>query len=102
MRSSVTSYFSVDGGATGIVGWNQDSRSDFGDFITNTNIRPAFSGSGNLATYNSSSPEFAMMESIGYNGVVPEPASLAVLASGLAGLRWVRRRVRKLQQPRFG
>lgn len=100
--SSITSYFSVDGGVTSIVGWNQSSGGDFGDFITHTNIQSAFSSSGILATYNSSSPEFAMMESIGYNGVVPEPASLAVLASGLAGLRWVRRRVRKVQQPRFG
>jgi hypothetical protein len=39
-----------------------------------------------------------MTESIGYDGVVPEPASLAVFATGLAGLRTVRRRrVRKVQ-----
>jgi hypothetical protein len=42
-------------------------------------------------TYDQGSPEYIMLEAIGYN-VVPEPGSMAAFASGLAGLRWVRRR----------
>jgi hypothetical protein len=89
---SATSYLSVDGGKTSIVCLNQSSTGDYADFCTNTNVQSAFSNAGTVATYNQASPEYAMMEAIGYNGVVPEPASLAVFVSGLAGLRMVRRR----------
>ena len=91
-------YFSVDGGVTDIVGFNQSSGGDFADFATGTNVQSAFSSSGTVATYNAASPETAMMASIGYNPViaggssVPEPGSLAIAVSGLTGLLAMRRR----------
>jgi hypothetical protein len=92
-----TSFFSVNGGVTDIVGFNQDSSGDFGDFVTNDNVQSAFTSPGGFAPLNQSSPEFAMLESLGFDGIVPEPASMAVFATGLLGLRVVRRRVRKVQ-----
>ena len=38
--SSASSYFSVDGGVTSIVGFNQDSNSDFADFGPNVTACP--------------------------------------------------------------
>src|SRR5262249_37629585 len=85
---TATSYLSVDGSATSIVSFNQDSRGDFGDFApagmgAGQLIQNAFNGPGQFEAYTTSSPEFAMMESIGWN---PFPVPGPIAGAGLPGL----------------
>ena len=93
--SGATAYFSVNGGVTDIVGFNQNSSGDFADFGPNGYVQSAFGSPGTLPTYTAASPEYSMMESIGYDGAVPEPTSLGILGSAMAGLLAARRRTRR-------
>jgi predicted outer membrane repeat protein len=78
------SYLSVDGGVTSIVPFNQDSSGDLGDFAgAGQLIQNAFTGPGQIEAYTTSSPEFAMMESLGWN---PFPVPGPVAGAGLPGL----------------
>jgi len=102
---SATAYFSITGGVTDIVGFNQNSSGDFGDFAQSGSaigefsptgdVQSAFGTPGIVPAYTTASPEFEMMEAIGYDGVVPEPTSWAVLGSAVAGLLAMRRRTRQ-------
>jgi hypothetical protein len=97
--SSAAACYSVDGGNTALVQMNQTGGgSDYGDFRTTApQIQDAFY-SGTSAVYSPASPEFTMMQSIGYNAPVvtitaaPEPSTLALLFSALGSLAWVHRR----------
>jgi hypothetical protein len=95
-----TAYFSVDGGATEIVGFNQYSQGDFGDFGPLTQVCPgglylggpvgliqdAFGCNNETGeAFTMASPEFKMLEAIGYNAV-PEPSSWAMMILGFIGL----------------
>jgi hypothetical protein len=78
------SYLSVDGGVTSIVPFNQDSSGDLGDFAgAGQLIQNAFSDPGPIDAYTTSSPEFAMMESLGWN---PFPVPGPIAGAGLPGL----------------
>jgi PEP-CTERM motif len=99
---SATSYLSFDGGSTELVAFNQDSDGDYGDFSppgagAGQLIQNAFNSTGQDEAYTTSSPEFAMMESIGYNGpVVPEPSTWAMMLLGFAGLGYAGWRTKSL------
>jgi hypothetical protein len=109
---SASSYFSVDGGVTNIVGFNQNSRGDFADFGPNITacpgggfggpdafIQDAFScNNQQRENYTTASPEYSMLLSIGYDPVaaetVPEPGTFALLGTSLLGFGALRRRQR--------
>lgn len=98
--NGTSAYLSVDGGITAIVAFNGDPDGDLGDFAPNGYVQSADASLGIVPSYTTDTPEFAMMESIGYNGftAVPEGSSLALLGSGLAGMLALRRRGgRKIQ-----
>jgi len=82
-------YFSVDGGVTGIVAFNQNSAGFYGDFASSCGaggaqlIQSAFPCLGPFEAYTTSSPEYEMEEAIGWDPT-PEPGAFILLAAGLA------------------
>ncbi len=101
---SATSYLSVDGGATSIVAFNQNSGGDYADFAppgtgAGQLIQNAFNSTGQDEDYTSSSPEFKMLESIGWDpsaavAATPEPGTWTLfgLGSALLALAGYKRR----------
>jgi hypothetical protein len=105
--TTATSYFSIDGGVTPIVQFNQNgngfSGGDYGDFAppgggSGQLIQNAFNYYGQDEAYTTSSPEYTMMEAIGWDPVssaapVPEPCTLILVGTGLALAAYQRRRL---------
>jgi hypothetical protein len=99
---SATAYLSINGGTTSLVAFNQDLDGDMADFAPNCGtgggigqlIQNAFNCPGPDERYTVNSPEFIMLESIGWDPV-PEPFSLACILPAAVAMIRLRRRFRK-------
>jgi hypothetical protein len=73
ITSSGTRYFSIDGGVTNIVNFNQDSHGDFGDWLSeacpqaNPYVQNAFACMGQSSDLATTSPEAINLDVIGYD-----------------------------------
>ena len=88
---SASSYLSVDGGVTSIAAFDQNANGDMGDFADGSTVQAAFTNFNQPADISATSPEYKMLESIGYDPV-PEPGSLVLIGAALLGLGFVRRK----------
>jgi hypothetical protein len=91
--AAVSSYFSLDGGATNIVNFGDGtSGSDYGDWLSSPTVRiqDAFGTPG--ATSFSYSAETRALDVIGFDLAVPEPGSVLLTLAGAGLLGWRRRR----------
>jgi PEP-CTERM motif len=90
INTSTISYFSVDGGTTNLIGFNQSGPpggADYGDWAGSgtPHVQDAFGTPGAFPAF--SSDEQAALDAIGYNFVsVPEPATLGLLGLGVSML----------------
>ena len=59
------SYFSIDGGTTNLVVFNQTAGGDYGDWGgTSTYVQQAFTGAGSTATVSLASPEGIALQAV--------------------------------------
>jgi len=101
-----SSYFSINGGLTDIMGFNQNYEGDYADWGPNSTpcsaggdggpagaIQDAFSCNNVTPNrFSLASPEALALESIGYNpAAAPEPSTWAMLLLGFLGLGSLRR-----------
>jgi len=85
--SSGTRYFSINSGMTNIVGFNQDSDGDFGDWLSepcpqaNPYVQNAFSCTGQSSDIAATSPEGINLDVIGYNLTQASQTSLGNIST---------------------
>ena len=76
ISSSGSRYFSIDGGTTDIVGFNQNSNGDFGDWLSGAcpqatpYVQNAFSCQNQVSDVTATSPEGINLDVIGYDLIV--------------------------------
>ena len=87
ITSSGTRYFSINGGVTNIVGFNQDHTGDFGDWLSapcpqaHPYPQNAFSCMGQSADIAATSPEGINLDVIGYDLTQTSQASLGNIST---------------------
>jgi hypothetical protein len=83
LTSNGTRYFSINGGVTNIVGFNQTTPLDFGDWLStacpqaNPYVQNAFNCTGQSSDISATSPEGINLDIIGYDLVTAATAAVA-------------------------
>jgi len=83
LTSNGTRYFSINGGVTNIVGFNQTTPFDFGDWLStacpqaNPYVQNAFNCTGQSSDISATSPEGINLDVIGYDLVTTTRAAVA-------------------------
>ena len=87
ITSNGNRYFSINGGATNIVNFNQNSNGDFGDWLSTTcpqahpYVQNAFTCTGQYSDISATSPEGINLDVVGYDlGTAPAAAFTATVA----------------------
>jgi hypothetical protein len=97
--ASSIAYFSIDNGATNLVGFNQDQRGDFSDWFSITahsvRIQDAFGTPGATPDLG---VELRALDVLGYDET-PEPGTAALMSTALLALFLARRASRAPQVP---
>jgi hypothetical protein len=93
VHSSGTRYFSIDGGATDIVGFNQKRTGDFGDWLSGAcpqatpYVQNAFGCKNQVSDVTSTSPEGINLDVVGYDLItVPTTTSTTTTTTTLMPL----------------
>ncbi len=84
---SATSYFSINGGATDLVDFNQINGADYADWKTGSSpqVQDAFGTPG--AQIDIGTNELTALDVVGYTlNVVPEPQNVALVLAGLLAI----------------
>jgi hypothetical protein len=107
--TNAAAYFSIDGGKTPLVYFNQSPDGDYGDWgdgvipadgqgNTPPQVQDAFGGTSSEAEPNLGANELEALDVIGWNltpaglALIPEPSTFAMVALALLGAGFVRRR----------
>jgi hypothetical protein len=90
ITSSGTRYFSINGGVTNIVNFNQNPTGDFGDWLstacpqTHPYVQNAFACTGQFSDVTATSPEGINLDVVGYD-LVDEPTPTPTPTPAAAG-----------------
>jgi hypothetical protein len=107
ITSSGARYFSINGGVTNIVNFNQNPNGDFGDWLSTAcpqmhpYVQNAFSCTGQSSDISATSPEGINLDVIGYdlvNSPTPPPTPTPSATPSSTACSFLQRRLNRLQR----